>query len=33
VPAFVAEDAPKCVIKGIGIALENLDVYERSIKK
>ncbi len=33
VPAFVAEEAPKCVIKGIGIALENLDVYERSIKK
>lgn len=33
VPAFVAEDAPKCVIKGIGIALENLDVYQSSIKK
>ncbi len=33
VPAFVAEDPLRCVIKGLGIAIENLDVYERSIKK
>ena len=33
VPAFVAEDPLRCVIKGIGIAIENLDVYARSIKK
>ena len=33
VPAFVAEDPLRCVIKGIGIAIENLDIYERSIKK
>ena len=33
VPAFVAEDPFRCVIKGIGIAIENLDVYSRSIKK
>lgn len=31
VPAFVAEDAQRCVIKGIGIAIENLDVYSRSV--
>ncbi|KKT99582.1 MAG: Cell shape determining protein, MreB/Mrl family [Candidatus Collierbacteria bacterium GW2011_GWB2_45_17] len=33
VPAFVAEDPLRCVIKGIGIAIENLDIYERSIKR
>ena len=33
VPAFVAEDSQRCVIKGIGIAIENLDIYERSIKR
>jgi len=33
VPAFVAEDAQRCVIKGIGIALENIDVYSSSLKK
>ena len=33
VPAFVAEDASRCVIKGIGIALENIDLYRNSIKK
>ena len=31
VPAFVAEDPLRCVIKGIGIAIENLDVYRRSV--
>ena len=31
VPAFVAEDPQKCVIKGIGIAIENLDIYRRSL--
>jgi rod shape-determining protein MreB len=33
VPAFVAEDPQRCVIKGIGIAIENLDIYSRSLKK
>jgi len=33
VPAFVAEDAQRCVIKGIGIALENIEVYNTSIRK
>lgn len=32
VPAFVAEDPLRCVIKGIGIAMENLDVYSRSVE-
>ena len=31
VPAFVAEDSKSCVIKGIGIAIENLDIYSRSV--
>ncbi len=31
VPAFVAEDPLLCVVKGTGIALENLDVYRLSI--
>ena len=31
VPSYVADDALFCVIKGIGIALENLDVYKRTI--
>lgn len=31
VPARVAEDALLCVVKGTGIALENLDAYKRSI--
>ncbi len=31
VPAFVAEDPQRCVIKGIGIAIENLDIYSRSV--
>mgnify|MGYP001566510645 CR=1 FL=1 len=33
VPAFVAEEAHRCVIKGIGIALENIEVYNASIRK
>jgi len=33
VPAFVAEDPQRCVIKGIGIAIENLDIYSRSLTK
>jgi len=33
VPAFVAEDPKRCVIKGIGIAIENLDIYSRSLKR
>ncbi|MDR3583310.1 MAG: rod shape-determining protein [Candidatus Pacebacteria bacterium] len=31
VPSYVADDPLFCVIKGIGIALENLDVYKRTI--
>lgn len=31
VPAFVAEDPMLCVAKGTGIALENLEVYRRSV--
>jgi rod shape-determining protein MreB len=33
VPAFVAEDPQRCVIKGIGIAIENLDIYRSSLKR
>lgn len=32
VPAFVAEDPLLCVIRGLGLALENLDYYKESIK-
>lgn len=31
VPAYVADDAILCVIKGAGIALDNLDSYKKSI--
>ncbi|MBI4225040.1 MAG: rod shape-determining protein [Candidatus Sungbacteria bacterium] len=31
VPAYIAEEALLCVVKGTGIALEHLDVYKRSI--
>ena len=31
VPAYVADDAMLCVVKGTGIALDNLDSYKRSI--
>lgn len=31
VPAYIAEDALLCVVKGTGITLEHLDVYKRSI--
>ncbi len=31
VPSYVADDAMLCVVKGTGIALENLDSYKRSI--
>jgi rod shape-determining protein MreB len=31
VPCYVADDALFCVIKGIGIALENLDLYKRTM--
>ena len=32
VPAYIAEDPLLCVAKGTGVALENLDVYKRSIR-
>ena len=31
VPSYVADDPLFCVIKGIGIALDNLDLYKRTI--
>jgi rod shape-determining protein MreB and related proteins len=31
VPCYVADDALFCVIKGIGIALDNLDLYKKTI--
>lgn len=31
VPCYVAEEPLLCVIKGIGVALDNLDVYKRAI--
>lgn len=31
VPAFVAEDPLRCVVKGTGIAIENLELYRRSV--
>jgi rod shape-determining protein MreB len=31
VPAQVAEEPLLCVVKGTGIALENLEAYKRSI--
>jgi len=31
VPSYVADEAMLCVVKGTGVALENLDVYKRSI--
>jgi len=33
VPAHLAEDPLLCVVRGTGIALENLDLYKRSIIK
>jgi rod shape-determining protein MreB len=33
VPAYVAEDPLFCVIRGVGVALENLELYKRSINK
>jgi rod shape-determining protein MreB len=33
VPCHVAEDPMMCVIEGTGIALENLDLYKRSITR
>lgn len=33
VPCHVAEDALLCVVRGTGIAIENLDLYKKSISK
>lgn len=33
VPAHVAEDTMFCVVRGTGVALENLELYKRSISK
>lgn len=33
VPCSIAEDPLRCVIKGIGVALENLHLYKRSLKR
>ncbi|MEK7521686.1 MAG: rod shape-determining protein, partial [Patescibacteria group bacterium] len=33
VPAHLAEDPLLCVVRGTGVALENLDLYKRSIAR
>jgi len=33
VPAHVAEEPMSCVVKGIGVALENIDLYKRAISQ
>ena len=33
VPCYVAEEPMLCVVKGTGIALENLDLYKRSVTR
>lgn len=33
VPAYVAEDPLYCVVRGTGVALENLELYKKSINK
>jgi len=33
VPCHVAEDAMLCVVRGTGVALENIELYKRSISK
>jgi len=33
VPSHTAEDTLFCVVKGIGLALENIDLYKRTITK
>lgn len=33
VPSYVAEDPLLCVIRGTGVALENLELYKRSLSK
>jgi rod shape-determining protein MreB len=33
VPAHVAEDPMLCVVKGTGVALENIELYKRSVTK
>ena len=33
VPAHVAEDPLLCVIRGVGVALENLELYKRSVNR
>lgn len=33
VPCHVAEDALLCVVKGTGVAMENIELYKRSIAK
>ena len=33
VPAHVTEDPMSCVVKGIGVALENIDLYKRAISQ
>jgi rod shape-determining protein MreB and related proteins len=33
VPCHVAEDALLCVARGTGVAMENIELYKRSINK
>ncbi len=33
VPCHVAEDALLCVVRGTGVAMENIELYKRSISR
>ena len=33
VPAYIAEDPLYCVVRGTGVALENLELYKKSINR
>ncbi len=33
VPAYIAEDPLQCVVRGTGVALDNLELYKKSINK
>ena len=33
VPCFVAPDPMLCVVKGAGVAIENIDLYKKSLAK
>ena len=33
VPAHVAEDPLLCVVRGTGVAIENIELYKRSVSR